>query len=269
MSTPPRVLVVAGSDSGGGAGIQADIKTLSALGVYAATAVTAATVQNTTGVSNVHPIPPEIVADQMRVVLDDIGADCLKFGMLGDAATVDAVADVLDDRAAAIPLVLDPVMIAKGGARLMASDAVARIKTRLLPKATILTPNIPEAEALTGLTIEDTRAMSAAATALRALGPRTIYLKGGHLTGERVVDLFLDESGEETFESQRIDTRHTHGTGCTLASAIAAGLASHMDRRAACQRAHAFVQEALRTAPGLGSGHGPLTHLFTVQPFKY
>lgn len=264
-----RVLVIAGSDSGGGAGIQADIKTLSALGVYAATAVTAVTVQNTLGVSAIHPIPPEIVAQQIKAVMEDIGADCIKIGMLGDEATIDTVADALDSYADGIPLVLDPVMVAKGGAKLLAPAAVEAMKARLLPLATVLTPNVPEAEALTGGTIEDVDDMARAGEVLRGMGPKSVYMKGGHLEGPEVIDLLVTDEEETVFQAPRIDTPHTHGTGCTLASAIAAGLAEDMDLIDAATRAHDYVRAAMEAAPGLGHGHGPLNHLVTVSPFHF
>lgn len=263
-----RVLVIAGSDSGGGAGIQADIKTITALGGYAATAITAVTVQNTKGVSAVHPVPADVAAQQMRAVLSDIGADVIKIGMLNDIDMIDAVAAVLEHDAAGIPIVLDPVMIAKGGHSLLASHAVEKLKQRLIPQAAVLTPNVPEAEALTGVQITDATAMETAAHRLAEQGARVVVLKGGHMTGESVTDVLLDEHGKaETFSSPRIDTPHTHGTGCTLASAIAVSLAQGLSVRDAVIRARAYVRRAIETAPGFGSGHGPLNHGHTVNHF--
>jgi hydroxymethylpyrimidine/phosphomethylpyrimidine kinase len=259
-----RVLVVAGSDSGGGAGIQADIKAITALGAYAATAVTALTAQNTQGVFAIHPVPADFVRQQMLAVLDDIGADCVKLGMLHDAAIVAAVADVLEAKAAGIPVVLDPVMLAKGGAALLAAEAVEILRRRLMPRTTLLTPNLPEAEALTGTTIRDVDGMERAATVLQGQGPAYVLVKGGHLEGDAVVDVLAGPEGIERFADARIATRHTHGTGCTLASAIAAGLAQGMSLRDAVLRARAYLREAIRTAPGLGAGHGPLNH---AHPF--
>ncbi len=253
-----RVLVIAGSDSGGGAGIQADIKTAMALGAYATTAVTALTAQDTTGVHAVHPVPLAFLRQQIEVVLADIGADAVKTGMLGDAATIALVADLLAP--AGLPLVLDPVMVAKGGARLLAADAVAALKRHLLPLAAVLTPNIPEAEALTGMAITDLPAMHHAAEALLTLGVPAVLLKGGHMPGDRVIDLLATVNGTELFEHPRLQTRHTHGTGCTLATAIAAGLAQGMSLSPAVARAIAYVQAAIAAAPGLGAGHGPLNH---------
>ena len=263
-----RVLIVAGSDSGGGAGIQADIKTVIALGGYAATAVTALTAQNTKGVSGVVGVAPDFIQQQMRVVLDDIGADALKTGMLHTAEVIDAVCDVLDALDAAIPLVADPVMVAQSGDSLLEADAVETLKRRLVPRATVLTPNVPEAERLAGQEIRDVAAMTEAAGALLDLDPAAVLLKGGHLDGDVVTDVLATHEGIERFESPRLDTPHTHGTGCTLASAVAVGLAQKMSLRDAVVRARAYLHEAIRTAPGLGSGHGPVNHGHTVKPFK-
>jgi hydroxymethylpyrimidine/phosphomethylpyrimidine kinase len=255
-----RVLIVAGSDSGGGAGIQADIKTVTMLGAFAATAITALTAQNTEGVHGVLPIDPAFIRQQMEAVLDDIGADAIKTGMLHDAAVIDTVADVLEEHAPAVPLVLDPVMVAKGGAPLIQADAVDTLKRRLLPRAAVLTPNLPEAEVLSGCAIGDVAAMRDAASALLALGCRAVLLKGGHLDGDTVHDVLATEAGFTEWTSPRISTRHTHGTGCTLASAIAAGLAQGLPIVTAVGRARGYVQGAIASAPGFGRGHGPLDH---------
>lgn len=254
-----RVLILAGSDSGGGAGIQADIKTVTALGGYAATAITAVTVQNTLGVTGVHPIPLEIVEAQARAVLDDIGADALKTGMLGGIEIVETVARVLDS-AAETPAVIDPVMIAKGGAPLLADNAVDAVRRLMIPRAALLTPNAPEAHALTGLPCETTDDLRRAGEALLRLGAQAVLMKGGHVAGETVVDVLMTPAGETTFQGERLDTRHTHGTGCTLASACATGLAQGLPLTEAVARAWAYVHEAMRRAPGLGAGHGPLDH---------
>lgn len=253
-----RVLIIAGSDSGGGAGLQADLKTVTALGGYAATAVTAITVQNTLGVTAVFPVPLDIVEAQARVVLDDIGADAIKTGMLGDAATVERVARILDSASA--PAVIDPVMIAKGGAPLLAAAAIGAVRELLVPRAALLTPNAPEAEALTGIAVTDEASMRRAGEALLRLGARAVLMKGGHVPGPRVIDVLMTAAGETTFESERIQTRHTHGTGCTLASACATGLAQQLPLSDAVSRARLYVLEAIRRAPGLGEGHGPLDH---------
>lgn len=263
-----RVLIVAGSDSGGGAGIQADIKTVTALGGYAATAITALTAQNTQGVFGIHDVPADFVASQMRLVLDDIGADCIKTGMLHRVEVIDAVCDVLEEKAAGIPLVVDPVMVAKGGHPLLAPEAAARLRDRLLPLATVLKPNVPEVQALTGLEIRNEADAREAARRLSALGPKAVLVTGGHLEGASVIDvLFRRGNMIEVFRAPRLDTPHTHGTGCTLAAAIATGLAQGLDVRAAVVRARAYVLKAIETAPGLGHGHGPLNHGHTVAPF--
>jgi hydroxymethylpyrimidine/phosphomethylpyrimidine kinase len=251
-----RVLIVAGSDSGGGAGIQADIKTVSALGGFAMTAITALTAQNTFGVFGVHPVPPDFIIQQMRVVLDDIGADAIKIGMLGSAEIVHAVADFL--ACLDIPIVLDPVMISTSGSALLDAPGALAVKERLLAMATVLTPNLREAEALTGLRIDGLAAMEQAAGLLLGAGARNVLLKGGHLAGDALIDLLVGEDGRAEFRHTRIETRHTHGTGCTLASAIAAGLARGMALADAVGRAHDYVQRAIRNAPGFGGGNGPL-----------
>jgi hydroxymethylpyrimidine/phosphomethylpyrimidine kinase len=260
-----RVLIVAGSDSGGGAGIQADIKTVSMLDAYAATAITALTAQNTEGVFGVLPIPPDFIRRQIDVVLDDIGADAIKTGMLHDVAVIETIAAVLRERAASIPLVVDPVMVAKGGARLIDPGAVEALKRLLITRAEILTPNLPEAEILCGRTIGNIAEMRAAGETLLALGCRAVLVKGGHLSGETVADVLVTVSGTRVWEGQRIATRHTHGTGCTFASAIAAGLAQGLVIESAVDRARAYVQRAIASAPGLGRGHGPLDHAHPLR----
>ena len=260
-----RVLIIAGSDSGGGAGIQADIKTVSMLDAYAATAITALTAQNTEGVFGVLPIPPEFVRRQIEVVLDDIGADAIKTGMLHDAAVIETIAAVLQERATAIPLVVDPVMVAKGGARLIDPAAVEALKQLLIARAEIVTPNLPEAEILCGATIGNLAQMRAAGETLLALGCRAVLVKGGHLSGETVSDVLVTTGGARVWESPRIATRHTHGTGCTLASAIAASLAQGQDVENAVDRARTYVQRAIAGAPGLGRGHGPLDHAHPLR----
>jgi hydroxymethylpyrimidine/phosphomethylpyrimidine kinase len=258
-----RVLAIAGSDSGGGAGVQADIKTITALGGYAASAITAVTVQNTLGVEAIHPIPPAIIAAQIRVVLDDIGADAIKTGMLGDAAAIEAVIEALADHSD-IPLVVDPVMVAKGGASLLADDALAPLR-RLIARASLVTPNAPEAEALTGLAIATTDDLRRAGDLLLTGGVRAVLMKGGHLPGESVIDLLMTPDGETMLEGPRIATRHTHGTGCTLSSACAAGLAQGLTLRDAVARAWAYTAEAIRRAPGFGAGAGPLDHAWPLR----
>ena len=260
MTATPRVLSIAGSDSGGGAGLQADIKTLNTLGCFAMTAVTAVTVQNTTGVYGVHQIPTDVVTAQITRVLDDIGADAIKFGMLGSAEIVMAVAQALEPWRG-IPQVLDTVMIAKGGASLVNDAGVEAMRSRLVPQATLVTPNAPEAARLTGLRVETPEDLVTAGKALLAMGAGAALMKGGHLAGDVVTDVLLTRTDTFTFEAPRANTRSTHGTGCTLASACAAGLAQGLPLYDAVARAHAFVQDAIRTAPGLGHGAGPLNLL--------
>ncbi len=259
-----RVLIVAGSDSGGGAGIQADIKTVTCLGGFAATAITALTAQNTYGVAAVHEVPAAFVRQQIEMVLADIGADCIKTGMLASAAIVAAVADAVEAGPDGVPLVVDPVMVAKGGASLLAAEATRTLVARLVPRARLLTPNIPEAEALLGRSIHDVGDMEGAVRDLLALGARAVLLKGGHLEGDELVDLLADADGVRRFAGRRIASRSTHGTGCTLASAIAAGLAQGLALDDAVLRARAYLIKAIATAPGLGGGHGPLNHGHTV-----
>ncbi len=268
MDKPARVLIIAGSDSGGGAGIQADIKTVTALGAYAMTAITAVTVQDTMGVHGVHAVSVAIIRDQIVRVLDDIGADVVKTGMLVNANVVDMVADILRARAKGIPAVIDPVMIAKGGAKLLDGNAVAVLKKKLLPLATVVTPNAPEVAALTGLKVESADDLVAAGKALLVLGAHAALVKGGHLKGETISDALVSKDGVQLYRSARIAGTSTHGTGCTLASALATGLAQGFTLEDAVARARAFVQAAIRTAPGFGHGNGPLNHGHAIPSYK-
>lgn len=262
-----RVLIVAGSDSGGGAGIQADIKTVSALGGYAMTAITALTAQNTLGVSGIFPVDPAFVRRQMAACLDDLGADAIKTGMLHAPAVIEAVVAELDARAPGLPLVADPVMVAQSGAALLEEAAVEAVRELLVPRATLLTPNAPEAARLTGLEVEDLAGQRRAGERLLALGAEAVLVKGGHLGGDPMVDLLVSAAGTLELPCRRVETKHTHGTGCTLASAIAAGLAQGLALEAAVRRAQAYLQVALATAPGFGRGQGPVNHGHTVRPF--
>ena len=264
-----RVLIVAGSDSGGGAGIQADLKTVSALGGYGATAITALTAQNTRGVFGIHPVPPDFVRQQMELVLDDIGADCVTTGMRAAVPIIEAVAASLDSHAGGVPLVVDPVMVAKGGAPLLAGDAAQALIDTLVRRATLITPNLPEAEVLLGRSIAGAADMAPAARDLLALGCGAVLLKGGHLDGDELIDVLAQASGVTAFASRRIASTATHGTGCTLASAIACGLAQGMDLVHAVERARTYVRRAIETAPGLGHGHGPLNHLHAIGEYVW
>ena len=252
-----RVLIIAGSDSGGGAGIQGDLKTVQALGGYGMTAITALTAQNTQGVFGIHEVPVGFIAQQITLCLNDIGADAIKTGMLHSAAVIETVAATLP---AGIPLVVDPVMVAKGGAPLLAAEALSALKILLIPRATIITPNLPEAELLLGHPIA-ADGMEAAAQELLELGASAVLLKGGHGEGPILTDI-LAISGQKplVFSTKRVETRHTHGTGCTFASAIATGLAQKQPLADAVACAHEYVQGAIARAPGLGQGHGPLGH---------
>ena len=256
-----RVLIIAGSDSGGGAGIQADIKTVTALGGYAATAVTAITVQNTLGVSDIHSVPTDIIAAQIQSVLSDIGADTIKTGMLANTDVIEAVAIALDEWEGRAPLIVDPVMVAKGGSSLLEDTAIDAMKSHLIARAALVTPNAPEAEALTGLTVQAPADMEAAGHALLAMGAKAALIKGGHLPGDVVCDVLVTP-GQPTcvWERPRLHTRHTHGTGCTLASAVAVGVAQGLPLPDAVGRAGDYVSKAIQHAPGFGAGHGPLDH---------
>src|ERR1700704_1090956 len=260
MKNPVRVLSIAGSDSGGGAGIQADIKTVTALGGYAMTAITAVTVQDSTGVHAFHPVPPHIVAEQIRVVMADIGADAIKTGMLVSAACVEAVAHALKSYPA-VPLVVDTVMIAKGGTSLLDDAGIHAMKTRLFPRAALITPNAPEAARLTGITVESVDDLARAGIMLREIGARAVLVKGGHLAGETVTDVLVDEAGVYRFSGPRIESAATHGTGCTLASAIATSLAQGSSLQDAILRSRTFLRQAMRTGLPFGQGTGPLNHL--------
>lgn len=258
MSAPARVLAIGGSDSSGGAGVQADLKTIMALGGYAMSAITAVTVQNTVGVQAMHTLTPELVRDQIRAVLDDIGVDAVKTGMLGNAFVAAAVADALRDVKA--PIVLDPVLAASSGAVLVDEDGRSVLRERLLPLAALVTPNIPEAEALSGQKITDPQDQRTAAEALLEQGAKAALITGGHGAGDDLVDVLLWDKGEAVLESKRIETTSTHGTGCTLASAIATGLAQGLPLLDAVRLGRKYVRGAIRHAPGLGAGHGPLDH---------
>ncbi len=259
-------LTIAGSDSGGGAGIQADLKTFSALGVYGASVITALTAQNTVGVTGIHEAPPAFVRLQMDAVFGDLSVDAVKIGMLANPAVIEAVADGLEAHGART-VVLDPVMIAASGDPLLRAEAVETLRDLLIPKALLITPNLPEAaRLLEGPVGEERGDMLTAAESLLGLGPRAVLLKGGHGSGPESADLLLDASGPVWFTAPRHETRNTHGTGCTLSSAIAAGLARGLDLPDAVARAKAYVTAAIVAADSLrvGRGHGPVHHFHAL-----
>jgi hydroxymethylpyrimidine/phosphomethylpyrimidine kinase len=260
------VLVIGGSDSGGGAGVQADVKTITALSGYAATAITALTAQNTLGVFGVAGVPPEFVDLQIQVVLEDIGADAVKTGMLHTREVVDVVAARLRSLSRPLPIVVDPVFVSGSGASLLSQEGRASVVKKLLPLATLVTPNAPEAGMISGVEVGTVDDMQHAADRLLLMGPEAVLIKGGHLQGDTVVDLLRTADGiERRFETPRQRTTSTHGTGCTLASAIAIALAEGMTLEGAVQTAEAYVHEAIRTAPGYGSGLGPLNHVHPLE----
>jgi len=259
-----RVLIIAGSDPSGGAGIQADIKTVTALGGYAATAITALTVQNTNGVTAVEAVSPAVIAAQIEAVMDDIGADAIKIGMIGGIEAAETIERALK-KYDAVPVVLDPVLAATSGDGLAADGVAAFIKDQLAPLAAVITPNTDEASVLTGIEISDRETQIAAGEALVAKGARAALVKGGHMPGETVEDALITPDGARIFSTPRIDTTSTHGTGCTLASAIATGLAQEMALQSAVKRAIDYVQTAIKTAPGYGAGCGPLNHTHTFD----
>ncbi|MCE2500367.1 MAG: bifunctional hydroxymethylpyrimidine kinase/phosphomethylpyrimidine kinase [Dehalococcoidia bacterium] len=255
---PPIVMTIAGSDSGGGAGIQADLKTFSALGVFGTSTLTAITAQNTVGVTAVHEVPTDVISAQIDAVITDIGADAVKTGMLSSSAIVETVSDAIRRHGIA-NLVVDPVMVAKSGDRLLREEAIASICNSLLPLAAVVTPNIPEAEDLTGLTINTDDDVRRAAVSIIEMGARTVVIKGGHRDGPPT-DVFYDGDQFQEFTTERIPSTNTHGTGCTFASAVAAGLAHGLEPPAAVAQAKEYVTEAIRASYPIGQGHGPLHH---------
>jgi len=264
MNTLARALTIAGSDSGGGAGIQADLKTFHQLGVYGMSALTAITAQNTLGVAAVYPLSVEAVAQQIEEVLRDIGTDALKTGMLFDAAIITTVAEKIRQHDVK-HVVVDPVMVAKGGAKLLQDEAIEALKTQLLPLAMVVTPNLPEAECLTGMTIKDLPDMQEAAVLIHRMGPRYVIVKGGHLEDDQITDLLYDGEQFHMFGHQRVHTRHTHGTGCTFSAALTAQLAKGTDIITAVEQAKRFIIQAIATAPQLGGGHGPTNHWASID----
>ena len=258
-----RALTIAGSDSGAGAGIQADLKTFAAHGVFASTVITAVTAQNTLGVTMWEAMPADLVTAQIEAVAADIGAEAVKIGMLANAAIVEAVSAAIADLD--LPhVVVDPVMMAKAGDRLLEEDAIEALRAELLPRAQVVTPNIAEAEVLSGMSIRSVDDMTNAGRRILGLGPRVVLVKGGHLDGPESIDVICTAHESVEIRRPRIVTTSTHGTGCTLSSAIAANLALGLDVRVAVERARDYLDGAIRNAPGFGHGHGPLHHFWRV-----
>lgn len=264
MTRPPRILTIAGSDPSGGAGIQADLKTITVLGGYGMSALTALTAQNTEGVSGVHPVPAEFVKAQIVAVLSDIGADAIKTGMLANRDVAVVVAEAMA-RHPDIPVIVDPVMVAKGGARLLDNAAMGVLKADIIRHARLVTPNAPEAEVLVGFPVHTLDDARHAVDCLVTLGADAVLLKGGHLATPRVHDFLFDGERLHVFESERLDGRHTHGTGCTLAAAIATLLGKGERLVTAVEKAILFVHEAIAGAPGFGRGNGPIDHLHPLR----
>jgi hydroxymethylpyrimidine/phosphomethylpyrimidine kinase len=259
-----KVLVIAGSDSSGGAGIQADIKTITALGSYAMTAVTAVTSQNTKGVKGITPISAKNVEKQITMVLDDIGSDAVKIGMLHNSSIIRCVHKVIK-KYKLKNIVLDPVMIAKDGSRLVNKNSIKYLKKLLLPLCDLITPNIPEAEVLTGYSISNKEDMIKAAKKMISMGAKNVLLKGGHLKNKMIFDIFVSKKKVKIFPKRKIKTRNTHGTGCTLSSALAVGLAQKKNMYKSCKISLRYVDKAILTAPGYGKGFGPLNHLVSFN----
>jgi hydroxymethylpyrimidine/phosphomethylpyrimidine kinase len=267
LHTLPVVLTIAGSDSSGGAGIQADLKTFAALRCFGTSAITALTAQNTTGVRAVAPCPPDVVAAQVDAVVSDLPVAAAKTGMLVDKPTIEAVAAALSSTS--FPLIVDPVLLSKSGHALLADDAVEALLSLIVPRAAVVTPNLPEAARLTGIALSTTPAdddVVRVGRALLARGAQAALIKGGHAEGDVVVDVLVRPEGVQRFTSTRHATRHTHGTGCTLSAAIACLLARGFPLESAVARAVAYVNQAIAQAPGLGAGHGPLHHLHPFYP---
>ncbi len=260
MKLKSKVLIVAGSDSSGGAGIQADIKTVTVFGSYAMTAITAITAQNTKGVKKIISIPKEVVKKQMTMILDDIGTHSVKIGMLHNTGIIKNIYSVLK-KYKLKNIVLDPVMVAKGGAKLINNDSINHLRRFLIPKCTVITPNIPEAEILTGSSISSKEDMIKAAKKILNMGSKNVLLKGGHLKSKMIFDILATKAGIKIFKKRKISTRNTHGTGCTLSTAIATCLSQRKNIYNSCQISLKYVDRAISNSPGYGKGHGPLNHL--------
>jgi len=264
VSPNSKVLIIAGSDSSGGAGIQADIKTITALGSYAMTAITAITAQNTTGVKSIVPIPPKEILNQILFTAKDIKPDAIKIGMLHSSKVIEAVIDSLKN-IKVNKIVLDPVMVAKGGAKLIDDKAIKLLKQKLIMRASLITPNIPEAEILTNTIIKSREDMIFAAYKLIDIGANNVLIKGGHLPSKTVKDIFVSKSDIKIFNSKRYNTQNTHGTGCTLSSAITTFLSCGKPIKKSCELGIKYVSSGIRTNPKYGKGHGPINHLHTIN----
>ena len=264
MKPKSKVLIIAGSDSSGGAGIQADIKTVTALGSYAMTAITAVTSQNTTGVKNIKSIPTKNLKTQITMVLDDIGTNAVKIGMLHNVGVIKCVYKILK-KYKLKNIVLDPVMIAKGGTKLVNSNSIKYLKKLLLPLCDVVTPNIPEAEVLTGYSISNKAEMIKAAKKIINMGAKNVLLKGGHLKNKMIFDILVSRKKVKIFPKRKIKTKHTHGTGCTLSSALATCLSQKKNMHKSCKTSLKYVDKAILTAPGYGKGFGPLNHLVSFN----
>ena len=264
MKIRSKILIIAGSDSSGGAGIQADIKTATCLGVYAMTAVTAVTVQNTTGVKSVVPIPANEIYNQIVETSSDIKPNVIKIGMLHSTNVINKVFKSLNEIKIK-KIILDPVMVAKGGSKLISNQAVELMKKKLLKKITLITPNLPEAEILTGIKIKNKEDMIFAATKLMKLGVPNVLIKGGHLKSKKVYDIFINKNEIEIFSSKRLNTNNTHGTGCTLSTAIPSFFSCGKPLKKSCELGIKYVNSAILTNPKIGKGHGPINHLNSIE----
>jgi len=267
------VLVIAGSDPSGGAGIQADLKTLTSLGVYGMTAITALTVQNTKGVSDIHEVPIDIVKKQIQACLSDINTHTIKIGMMHNAQLIRGIYEALENEKAiknhTTKIILDPVMVAKGGHRLLKIDAIDELKLFIKKSNPILTPNIPEAEILTDIKIKNISDMEKAGKIILKLGASTVILKGGHLEEEEITDVLIDFKGSHKIKTIKTITNNTHGTGCTMASALSAGIAKSFEIKDAFKMAHSYVNKAIASAPKFGNGNGPINHCHSINMFQY
>ena len=264
MKPKSKVLIIAGSDSSGGAGIQADIKTITALGSYATTAITAVTAQNTQGVKKIIPIPTKTVEKQITMILDDIGAHAVKIGMLHNTGVIKSVYKILK-KYKSKNVVLDPVMVAKGGAKLISNSSIKHLKKLIIPLCTLVTPNIPEAEVLTGYSILNKEDMVKAAKKILNMGSKNVLLKGGHLKSKMIFDILATKKGIKVFEVRKIRTKNTHGTACTLSSAITTCLSQKKNIVKSCKISLRYVNRAIASAPGYGKGFGPLNHLVSFN----